>query len=281
MRLSIITVNLNNKAGLERTLQSVFEQTYRDLESIVVDGLSTDGSRDVLAAFQGQIHKWVSEKDTGIFNAMNKGIRMAEGEYLLFLNSGDNFFSPDALAKVLRHPLTEDFVVCDIELVKQGGRELRALNQNPRDILILGEIFHQAVFHRKSVFDRCGLYDEDFPLMADYELFLRAFFRSGCTCQSIHETLAEYDHIYGMSSDIRNVQRYHAERRKAQRKNFDPELVAALETQHLQIEGLLQTKSKYDGLLQSKTVKMALAGSAMLRRVRQLLGCKTPGRSVA
>jgi len=77
MRLSIITVNLNNKAGLERTLQSVFAQTNQDFESIVVDGLSSDGSHDVITAHAARITKWVSEKDSGVYSAMNKGIRMA------------------------------------------------------------------------------------------------------------------------------------------------------------------------------------------------------------
>jgi len=86
MRLSIITVNLNNGAGLERTLKSVFEQTNHDFESIVIDGFSNDGSRDVITTYAGRINKWVSEKDSGIFNAMNKGILMAQGEYILFLN---------------------------------------------------------------------------------------------------------------------------------------------------------------------------------------------------
>ncbi len=276
MRLSIITVNLNNKTGLENTIKSVFQQTNRDFEFIVIDGLSKDGSRDVITANANRITKWVSEKDSGIFNAMNKGIGLAQGEYLLFLNSGDYLYSTDTLEKVSKHQFSEDFVVFDIELVRREGREVRRLEKDPREILIIGEIFHQAVFHHRRVFQKLGLYDEAFPLVADYELFLRAFFKAGCTCKSIHEVLVEYDHIYGMSSDIKNAQRYHDERRKAQRNVFDAEVVDAFERQHKEIESLSRFKSLYEGLMQSHTVQLALQASAALRRVRKLLGRKTP-----
>lgn len=276
MRLSVITVNLNNKAGLDRTLKSVFDQTSRDYESIVIDGHSNDGSREVIAAYAGRVNKWVSEKDSGIYNAMNKGIRMAEGDYLLFLNSGDNLYSPDTLEKVFKQQFSEDFIVFDIELVKKAGREIRRLDKDPRQILIMGEIFHQAVFHHRRIFQKLGLYDEAFPFFADYLLFLRAFFKAGCSCRTVHETLVEYDHIFGMSSDIKNAQRYHDERRKAQRNVFDPELVDALEEQHRQIESLSRFKSLYEGLMQSNTVKLALRASAALRRIRKLSGRRTP-----
>ncbi len=276
MRLSVITVNLNNKAGLDRTLKSVFDQTSRDYESIVIDGHSNDGSREVIAAYAGRVNKWVSEKDSGIYNAMNKGIRMAEGDYLLFLNSGDNLYSPDTLEKVFKQQFSEDFIVFDIELVKKAGREIRRLDKDPRQILIMGEIFHQAVFHHRRIFQKLGLYDEAFPFFADYLLFLRAFFKAGCSCRTVHETLVEYDHIFGMSSDIRNAQRLHDERRKAQRNVFDPEIVDALEEQYREIESLSRFKSLYEGLMQSNTVKLALRASAALRRIRKLAGRRTP-----
>jgi glycosyltransferase involved in cell wall biosynthesis len=280
MRLSIITVNLNNKAGLEHTLRSVVEQTNRDFESIVVDGLSNDGSRDVIAAYEGRVSKWVSEKDSGIFNGMNKGIRMAEGEYLLFLNSGDYLYSRDTLNQVFKHRFSEDFIVFDIELVKKEGREFHSLNKDPRAIIISGPIFHQAVFHRSSVFQKLGMYDETFKMAADYQLFLKAFFTAGCSYRIIHEVLSVYDNICGLSSNISHAELLHNERRKAQRTVFIPEVVDALEEQYMEIQSLSEIKSKYDGLMQSNTVRWALRASAALRRIRRLLGRKRPnGRS--
>ena len=280
MRLSIITVNLNNKEGLEHTLRSVFEQTDRDFESIVIDGFSNDGSRDVITAYQGQVKKWVSEKDSGVFNAMNKGIRMAEGEYVLFLNSGDCLDSPDTLANIFRHPFNEDLILFDVKRVQKGGCEVHALNKDPKAVIISGPIFHQAVFHRRSVFQTLGLYNETFKLAADYELFLKAFFTAGCSYRIIHEVLSVYDNVYGLSSDIRNAELLHHERRRAQRAVFTPELVDALEEQYRETESLRRFQSLYQGLLASRTVKAALGVSAVLRRIRRVLGRKTPNSEV-
>lgn len=276
MRFSIITVNLNNKAGLERTLRSVLEQTNCEFESIVIDGLSDDGSRDVIAACAGRIKKWVLEKDTGIFNAMNKGIQMAEGEYLLFLNSGDYLYSADTLDKVFRHQFTEDFVVYDIELVKREGREVHRLEKAPREVLILGEIYHQSVFHHRRVFEKLGLYDESFKLAADYQLFLKGFFKARCPYRIIHEILCIYDHTDGRTSDPSNARALQAERRKAQKAVFDAELIDALEKQYRETGVLSGFKSLYEGLLQSGTIRTALWVSAVLRRIRRLFGLKTP-----
>ena len=100
MKLSIITINLNNASGLEKTIQSVINQTYKDFEFIVIDGASTDGSVEVIKKYSSGINYWVSESDTGIYNAMNKGIRKAQGEYCLFLNSADYLFSPNLISAV-------------------------------------------------------------------------------------------------------------------------------------------------------------------------------------
>ncbi|HRZ68998.1 MAG TPA: glycosyltransferase family 2 protein [Candidatus Paceibacterota bacterium] len=277
MRLSIITVNLNNKAGLERTLQSVFAQTNHDFESIVVDGLSSDGSRDVITAHAARIAKWVSEKDSGVYNAMNKGIRMAEGEYVLFLNAGDSLCSRDTLDGAFRRGFSEDFVFFDAQLVKRDGSEIWALNRSPQEVLVLGYIAHQAVLHRRSVFQHLGLYSEDYRLAADYELFLRAFFTAGCSYQVVHQVLCVYDNVHGMSSDVRNAALLRGERRKAQKAVFHPAVVDALEHQHETIEGLVDFKDKYEGLMASNTVRIALGASALLRRVRRLAGRRTPG----
>ena len=113
MKLSIITINYNNAEGLRKTLASVEAQTYRHIEHIIIDGGSTDGSVDVIREYEkqnsllsgragvGLTIKWVSEPDNGIYNAMNKGIRMATGEYCQFLNSGDTLAAPDVTEKMM------------------------------------------------------------------------------------------------------------------------------------------------------------------------------------
>ena len=93
MKLSIITVNLNNRDGLQKTIDSVVSQTFKDYEWIVIDGGSTDGSKELIEQYADHFTDWVSEPDKGIYNAMNKGIGMASGEYIQFLNSGDSLVS--------------------------------------------------------------------------------------------------------------------------------------------------------------------------------------------
>ena len=110
MKYSIITVNYNNREGLKRTIESVIHQTFRDFEFIVIDGGSTDSSAEVLKAYDEHISYWVSEKDNGIYDAMNKGIRKATGDYLNFMNSGDCFYDDDVLRNVTAYASDADII---------------------------------------------------------------------------------------------------------------------------------------------------------------------------
>ena len=103
MKLSVITINYNNRDGLRKTIESVVNQTCKDFEYVIIDGGSTDGSVDVIKEYADRINYWVSEPDKGIYNAMNKGIDVAQGEYCLFLNSGDYLFDNYVLSEVALH----------------------------------------------------------------------------------------------------------------------------------------------------------------------------------
>ena len=102
MKLSIITINYNNLAGLQRTIDSVVCQTWHDYEWIIIDGGSSDGSKELIEQYQEYITYWCSEPDKGIYNAMNKGIDHAHGDYLIFMNSGDAFASKKCIRKSVR-----------------------------------------------------------------------------------------------------------------------------------------------------------------------------------
>ena len=110
-KLSVITINYNNKNGLIKTINSVINQTYKDFEFIIIDGGSTDGSLEVIQEYSGQINYWVSEPDNGIYHAMNKGIVMAKGEYCNFMNSGDCFFDEQVLKNAFSHNLSVDIFI--------------------------------------------------------------------------------------------------------------------------------------------------------------------------
>ena len=110
MKLSIITINLNNKEGLQKTIESIVNQTFRDYEFIIIDGGSNDGSIDVIELYKENITYWISEPDKGIYNAMNKGISIAKGEYYYFLNTGDRLISNDVLEKIFEDDPHESFI---------------------------------------------------------------------------------------------------------------------------------------------------------------------------
>lgn len=171
MKLTIITVCYNNRAGLERTLRSVAGQTCRDFQYVVIDGGSTDGGAQLLGNQpKGAIDYWVSEKDKGIYNAMNKGIAQAKGEYCLFLNSGDELAATDTLQLVLPLLGTADFMTGDTICLLGGGKTSQW--NSPRHLstfqMTIYSLSHQATFIRTAVLKARG-YREDLRIVADWE----------------------------------------------------------------------------------------------------------------
>lgn len=173
MKYSIITVNYNNKDGLRQTIESVIHQTFRDFEFIVIDGGSTDGSADVLREYDQQISYWVSEKDSGIYNGMNKGIARAKGDYLNFMNSGDCFYDEHVLEKVNSYDTDADFIVgkdYHFDTERQLGH---ASIQPPRLTMMhffVSTLDHQSSFIKRSLFDGSP-YREDYRLVSDWIFF--------------------------------------------------------------------------------------------------------------
>lgn len=185
MKYSIITVNYNNRDGLRRTIQSVINQTYTDYEYIIIDGGSDDGSVDVIKEYSSRITYWVSERDKGIYNGMNKGIVQSNGLYVNFMNSGDTFYNGDTLSRVDR--LISN---CDIAVGKDS-------HQNP----ITHEIFttilptrmtmaafymwtlpHQSAFIRRSLFNGSP-YDESLRIVADWKFYMDKIVYEGKSVQ--------------------------------------------------------------------------------------------------
>lgn len=176
-KLSIITVNLNNAAGLAKTLDSVRKQAFRDFEHIVIDGGSTDGSVDEIRARADGLADWVSEPDAGIYAAMNKGLRRAQGEYVQFLNSGDWLYDGQVLARVFqdrRDP--EDLLYGDCIYHDPSGKTRRIQMPDPLAVSQFhrkSAIYHQAAFYRRSLFAELGFYNEKNRLVSDWEFNLR------------------------------------------------------------------------------------------------------------
>lgn len=178
-KLSIITINLNDSKGLEKTIKSVLAQTYTNYQFIVIDGGSTDGSVDIIKENESGIHFWLSEPDKGIYSAMNKGIREAKGEYCFFLNAGDIFASEQVLATIFEDDLHASFI-CGNYIREKNGNQIEQQDYKGRTWeFALYDIFanflcHQAFFIRTDNFEKYGLYDESLKIMSDWKLFLDA-----------------------------------------------------------------------------------------------------------
>lgn len=198
MRLSIITVNLNNKSGLQKTIDSVVSQTFKDFEWIVIDGGSTDGSKELIEQYVDHFSYWVSEPDKGIYNAMNKGIKVAKGEYLQFLNSGDWLCDETALERCFSHGFTADIAYGDIFFCDGKDRnEYHYPQYLSFRLLYKASIGHPASFIKKDVLQNV-LYDEGLKIVSDWKFFVIQALRNG-SFEYIGETVSCFD-IKGISS---------------------------------------------------------------------------------
>lgn len=203
MKLSIITINYNNFDGLQKTIDSVLCQTWRDFEWIVIDGGSTDGSKELIEEYQDHFAYWCSESDKGVYNAMNKGIAKAKGEYLNFMNSGDCFYDKDSL-------LAFDKCCCPSIDVFYGDADFYDGQGNlflkmklPEKIdagfyMSGNNISHQASFIKTPLLkDR--LYDESYKLASDGDFFFWLLLRK-YKFKHIDKTIVRSD-IPGLSAD--------------------------------------------------------------------------------
>lgn len=171
MKLSIVTVNLNNKDGLQKTIDSLINQTCQDFEWIIIDGGSKDGSKQLIEKYTDYIDYWISEPDKGIYNAMNKGIIASHGDFLLFLNSGDCLFDERVVFNVLKTIQDKDIY---IGKEKRSNKILDVDISNRFEILysIGGSFFpHQSTFINRKLFLQYGLYNINRTIISDWEFF--------------------------------------------------------------------------------------------------------------
>jgi len=209
MKYSIITINYNHAEGLRRTIESVVGQTCKDYEYIVIDGGSTDGSVDVIKEYADKIDFWVSEPDKGIYNAMNKGIDHAHGEYLNFMNSGDCFYNEEVLQNINKEANNADIVV---------GRQMKEDMDYAEDIpekitmsFFIGRFLpHQSSFIKRKLFDD-ERYDESYSLMSDHIFFVKCLIFKNCSYKKVNLTICKFE-SNGISSNADLLER---ERKRA------------------------------------------------------------------
>jgi glycosyltransferase involved in cell wall biosynthesis len=176
MKLSIITINYTNFEGLQKTMQSVFAQTFTDYEYIIIDGGSTDGSKELIQQHSDKVAYWVSEKDSGVYNAMNKGIIKAKGDYLLFLNSGDWLVNKNVIELILKNEDGHyDIIYGNLERTFPDGRtdSVKMPSEVTFDFLMNATLCHPVTFIKHSLFGKFGLYDETLKIVSDWAFFLK------------------------------------------------------------------------------------------------------------
>lgn len=181
MKISIITITYNSASSLQRALDSVQSQTYKDIEHVIIDGASTDGTRKLIEAYAKQHKnvKWVSEKDNGIYDAINKGIRLATGDVIGFLHSDDMFYSVDSIGQIAAafKQNQADVVYGDLQYMR-GNKVVRSWKSNtfnPRALKYGWMPPHPTVYVRREVYQQVGEYDSWFRISADYDMILRIF----------------------------------------------------------------------------------------------------------
>jgi len=176
--VSVVTIVKNGADVLERTIQSVVDQSYPEFDYVVIDGNSSDGSLDIIKTYEKGIASWISEPDKGIGDAFNKGVTRCRGNWIIFMNAGDSFVDSQVLAKfsnVLRESGDVDIVHGHVRQVDKSGRFYRTVGGplNPRKFKFHMCVPHQAIFHNRMFFDRYGLFDTSLRMAMDYELLTR------------------------------------------------------------------------------------------------------------
>lgn len=200
--ISIITINYNNASGLNQTIKSVQNQTYKDFEHIIIDGGSTDESKEIIENHSKHFAYWVSEKDNGVYAAMNKGIAVAKGDYVQFLNSGD-VFQDDAVLQAVAHHLgdKQDIYYGDLMFVGDQQPKLQTYPERlTLSYFVKRSLGHPASFIKKELFDEVFYYNEDFKIVSDWEFFICAICKYNASYKYIHRVIARFD-VHGISSN--------------------------------------------------------------------------------
>lgn len=268
--ITIITINYNNASGLRKTLASVASQTYRNIEHIIVDGGSTDGSVDIIREYENTIKrsvtidqstiqvKWLSEKDNGIYDAMNKGVEIASGirvvnalnrselvedkhseadqpegtgvenkvvsDYLYFLNSGDAFATPDVVQEMMKIFDGTDIIIGRVNRTNNGKvfGQTNLLSEKDMSLynMYLRGINHQSAFIRRNLLIQTP-YDATIKYGADWKFFVQTIVLSGATVKFVNQIFANYD-VAGLSSNTPEVRK----ERETILKNILPERIA-------------------------------------------------------
>ena len=217
-KFSIITICFNEAKNIRRTCESIASQSRKDFEWIVIDGASSDGTLDILEEFQGSIYHLISEVDHGIYDAMNKGIELASGEYLVFMNGGDFFASAKVLEWIHSSP-QKDLVYGDIFYDCNNGRIETYPEILSNNYMLKKMLPHQASFYHRQLFEKYGKFDASYKIAGDYDFFARILKTGEVSHYHISKPLAVFDNS-GISSSSKQRNCRKEENHRIRMKHF-------------------------------------------------------------
>jgi glycosyltransferase involved in cell wall biosynthesis len=220
--LSIITICRNEVSRIQRTIDSVIQQSDSEFEWIVVDGASTDGTLDLLQRYQPHIFRLISEPDRGLYDAMNKGIGMAGGGFILFLNAGDFLQNLEVVRAFHKRASKADIVVGDIHIVYPDGSEKYRKSAEQRldkELLYWRSFDHQGTFIKRALFEKFGSYDLSFKILADWEFFARSVVSHEASVEAWDHCVAVYT-FDGISARLENRQQLYRERQRIRKMHY-------------------------------------------------------------
>lgn len=198
MKISIITINYNNRDGLQNTIDSIVRQTWRNFEWIVIDGGSSDGSKELIEQYQENFAYWCSEPDNGVYHAMNKGVAQATGDYVNFMNSGDSFYDENVLFNLMKREPTADVLVGQVHCMG-SDKIINSLNGRNVDFKCVYDGFcHQGTFTKLELLHKYP-FDESLKIVSDWKFWLQTLALDNKTIQDVEIVVANYD-MTGLST---------------------------------------------------------------------------------
>ena len=192
--ITVVTVVYNGAESLEQTITSVINQTYDNIEYIIIDGASSDSTLDIIKKYEDKIDYWQSEPDKGIYDAMNKGISLSSGEWINFMNSGDCFFDHDVIEKISKYSINNpiyDIIYGDV--VKKDNTKIKQYSPTYINFLLERSLCHQSIFAKKRTFIN-NYFNISYKIIAD-RIWLNNSFKNKYQIGKIEETIAIYDFV--------------------------------------------------------------------------------------
>ncbi|WP_406844023.1 glycosyltransferase family 2 protein [Flavobacterium soyae] len=212
MRITIITVCYNRKATIEKAIQSVLAQNYHDIEYIIIDGSSTDGTQEIIESYRDRISKYISEPDKGMYDAINKGLQLATGDVIGLMHSDDEFFDKKAVTRIAARFDYEPNIdgVYGDGIYVSNDKEERLVRDRIGGVFSLKRVkkgwlpLHPTVYLKKAVIDKHGLYNLDFKIASDTEFLLRYLYKHKINMSYIDAYIVKM-RMGGMSTSLKRA----------------------------------------------------------------------------